>query len=374
VGQGRGPLEELVINQLKSFNGLKVLVTGHTGFKGGWLSLWLSRLGASVHGYALAPNSEPCLFNVADIESHMASSTIADVRDAAALERAVVSCDPDLVFHMAAQPLVLESYSDPIGTYATNVMGSVHLMNACRLATRLRAIVVVTSDKCYENREVIWAYRENDAMGGHDPYSSSKGCTELVVASMARSYFSKDGAASVATARAGNVIGGGDWSKDRLVVDILNGLIRGEPVMIRRPSAIRPWQHVLEPLSGYLDLALHLLAARPTVCEGWNFGPSIEGERTVGELAALIANMWGRPDLIKLADQTGLLHEATLLKLDVTKARVGLGWRPRLTFEEALRWTIDWHRARLGGADMTRTTLDQIERFEMMLPRVAIGS
>jgi CDP-glucose 4,6-dehydratase len=349
------------------WRGRKVFLTGHTGFKGSWLSLWLSEMGAEVHGFALAPSTNPSLFEVAHIEEALASHTIGDIRSLAAVETALSASQADIVLHLAAQPLVLESYSDPLTTFETNVMGGANLLDACRRVPSVKAIVFVTSDKCYENRETIWAYRETDAMGGYDPYSSSKGCSELIAASMAKSYFSGPNAAVVATGRAGNVIGGGDWSKDRLTVDILNGLAKGEMVTIRRPDAVRPWQHVLEPLSGYLTLAERIRTSKPAGFEGWNFGPYVESERTVGDLARIMVQKWGSPNLLNIDPPREILHEANLLKLDITKAMTSLGWRPRLNFDQTLEWTIAWRRAFEDKKNMRDTTVQQIKTYMSLL-------
>jgi CDP-glucose 4,6-dehydratase len=342
---------------MTSWNGKRVFLTGHTGFKGSWMTLLLGRLGAKVCGYALEPPTDPALFDIARTGEGM-ESHIADVRDVAAL----AAFRPDVVIHMAAQPLVRDSYTIPVETYEVNVMGTVHLLEAVRKTPSVKACVVVTSDKCYENREVIWAYRENDAMGGHDPYSSSKGCAELVTAAYGRSFFAPNaGHGSLASVRAGNVIGGGDWAKDRIVCDLARGLIAGETIHIRRPDAIRPWQHVLEPLSGYLKVAEHLVEKNPLPSEGWNFGPDTGSEQTVGALAALVCDLWGRPDALKIQRDPKAVHEAALLKLDSTKAHVLLGWQPRWGFRDGVERTVDWYRAYADGRDMRAFTLGQID-------------
>lgn len=348
---------------MMAWNGKRVFLTGHTGFKGSWMTLLLERLGAKVCGYALAPPTEPSLFDIAQvgdgIESH-----IADIRDAVALNVAMNAFQPDVVLHMAAQPLVRNSYTIPVETYDVNVMGTVHVLEAVRKTPSVKAAVVITSDKCYENREVIWAYRETDAMGGHDPYSSSKGCAELVTAAYGRSFFAPGmGHASLATVRAGNVIGGGDWAKDRIVCDLARGLIAGEKIVIRRPDAIRPWQHVLEPLSGYLKVAEHLLEKNGLPWEGWNFGPDSGSEQTVGTLAALICELWGQPDALKIERDPRAVHEATLLKLDSTKAHVLLGWQPRWDFEDGVERTTAWYKAYAEKRNMRDFTLRQIDDY-----------
>jgi CDP-glucose 4,6-dehydratase len=341
-----------------------VLITGNTGFKGAWLSLWLSRLGASVHGFALDPATTPSLFALAD--GCGADTRRGDVRDPAALHACVRAVRPRIVFHMAAQSLVRPSYDDPVGTYATNVMGTVHLLEAVRQAACARAVVVVTSDKCYENREWPYAYREIEPMGGHDPYSSSKGCAELVTAAYRRSFFGPGQACRIASARAGNVIGGGDWASDRLVPDAVRAFSAGRPVPIRSPGAIRPWQHVLEPLAGYIRLAERLAAADgDSLAEGWNFGPGDDDCRPVSSIVEHLASRWGRGAAWS-ASPGPHPHEAFHLKVDASKARAFLGWKPRLRLDDTLDWTLDWYRAQLDGQDAARLTLAQIERYESL--------
>lgn len=341
------------------WTGRRVLVTGHTGFKGGWLSLWLQQLGAEVHGLALDPPTTPSLFEAARVHQGLASDTRVDLRDAAAVLRTVQACRPELVLHLAAQPLVRASYADPAGTYATNVMGTLHLLEAVRQTPSVRAVLNITTDKCYENREWPWGYRENEAMGGHDPYSSSKACSELLSAAYRRSFLAEGGVA-LATARAGNVIGGGDWAADRLVPDLLRAFERGEPAVIRRPAAVRPWQHVIEPLSGYLLLAQALLQQGQAVAEGWNFGPEDRDARPVGWIVEQLATLWG-PDARWALQPDGHPHEAHTLKLDISKAREGLNWRPRWGLQQALQRTVEWHKAWLGGANVRALCLQQIE-------------
>ncbi|MDF1522545.1 MAG: CDP-glucose 4,6-dehydratase [Trueperaceae bacterium] len=332
------------------WSGRRVFVTGHTGFKGSWLASWLLELGADVHGYALRPPTEPNLHDALGLGGAF-EAAIADVRDAERLRSELARARPEVVLHLAAQPLVRRSYADPLETFGSNVMGTANLLDAVRSVPDVRAVVVVTSDKVYENREWPWPYRESDALGGHDPYSSSKAATELVAASFRRSYFppaelARHGVA-VATARAGNVIGGGDWASDRLVPDLVRGFARGEPVVIRNPAAVRPWQHVLEPLAGYLVLAQRLYAGDAAACDGWNFGPREDDARPVGWLADRLAERWG-PGASWVLDAGAHPHEAHLLRLDWSKARTQLGWRPRWDLATTLDRTAAWYR---GYAD-----------------------
>lgn len=346
------------------WRGKRVFLTGHTGFKGSWLSLWLTRMGASVVGYALAPDHVPSLFEVAEV-GNVVESHIGDVRDGEALAGALIATRPDIVFHMAAQPLVRSSYADPVGTYATNVMGTVHLLEAVRRVDSVGAVVIVTSDKCYENREWVWAYRESDAPGGYDPYSNSKGCSELVASAYRRSFFAAGGTgnhpARIGSGRAGNVIGGGDWSVDRLIPDMVRAAVEGKAVEIRYPDAIRPWQHVLEPLSGYLALAERLWTDE-AAADGWNFGPEMASERPVAEVVSRVCELWG--DTARWLHVGGeKLHEATYLRLDSGKARLRLGWQPRWNLDQALQATVSWYRAYYDGADMRALCNDQIAAY-----------
>lgn len=346
--------------------GRRVFLTGHTGFKGSWLSLWLQQMGAELTGFALAPPTDPALFEVADVGSGM-TSILGDIRDAEALASALVAADPEIVIHMAAQPLVRASYDDPVGTYATNVMGTVHLLEAVRKAPGVRAVCVVTTDKCYENREWVWGYREDEAMGGHDPYSNSKGCAELVTSAYRRSFFGGAGTAAIGSGRAGNVIGGGDWAADRLVPDILRAVAAGEPVLIRNPSSIRPWQHVLEPLSGYLVLCQALWNDPATAAEPWNFGPRDADARPVQWIVERICALWGEGASWE-KDSAAQPHEANYLKLDISKAHAGLGWEPRWSLAQALENIVAWQRAWISGSDMRAHCLSELDRF------VAAGS
>lgn len=357
-------MEGLVTDRLQDaafWGGRRVFVTGHTGFKGGWLCLWLHRLGAEVHGYALPPPTQPNMFDEARVDGVLASHTIGDVRDADRLAQAVALARPDVVFHLAAQPLVRESYQRPSETYAVNVMGTVHLLEAVRAAESVRAVVNVTSDKCYENLEWPWAYRENEPMGGHDPYSSSKGCAELVTSAYRRSFLRSRGVA-VATARAGNVIGGGDWAADRLLPDALKALDSGATLILRSPAAVRPWQHVLEPIAGYVRLAEHLHAGGDRFAESWNFGPSDDDARTVGWVVQHLASR--QPRLAWAYGESPQPHEASCLRVDSSKARAKLGWRSRWAVETAIDKTLAWHSAWRGGTDMQAFTLDQIEEYQ----------
>lgn len=345
------------------WTGKKVFLTGHTGFKGGWLAVWLQAMGARVYGFALPPSTAENLFELAKVGDCVERSTLADVRDIAALRKAIAQADPDIVLHMAAQVLVRDSYSDPVGTYATNVMGTVNVLEAAREASGIRVVAVITSDKCYENREWLWGYREDEAMGGYDPYSSSKGCAELVVSAYRRSFFQAAGAAAIVSARAGNVIGGGDWSKDRLIPDAIQAFRSGTELKIRNPRAIRPWQHVLEPLSGYLTLVEHAWQNAGRYAGGWNFGPAEDDVWPVGAIVERLVAKW--PGKARWTTDAGdHPHEAGILRLDCSKARTLLGWKPRLTLDDALDWIVDWYAALDRGEDMLQFTRSQIARYE----------
>ncbi len=358
-------MEDLVVNS-KFWSGRRVFLTGHTGFKGSWLSLWLHRLGARIHGYALNPDSYPSLFEVAGIPDIIATDTRGDLVDIDSIGQALSAAQPEIVFHLAAQPLVRESYRDPVRTFNTNVMGTIHLLEAVRKVESVRAVVVITTDKVYENREWLYPYREVDGLGGHDPYSASKAATELVVSSYRSSFLSSsDGhLVRVATARAGNVIGGGDWASDRLVPDCLRAFSAHQPVVLRYPNAVRPWQHVLEPLAGYLILAERLARDEEDYfAQAWNFGPDPSGDATVGEVAETIASLWSSDAVVETAPQEDMLHEAGLLRLDSSRARSLLGWAPRWSLLEALTQTVDWERSRAEGGDMVETSLRQIDAY-----------
>ena len=347
-----------------AFRGKRVLVTGHTGFKGGWLSLWLSELGADVTGYALAPVTQPNLFTAARVADRV-RHVDGDVRDLASLRRAWTACRPDVVFHLAAQAIVRESYRKPIDTITTNVVGTTHVLELAREASAPVAVVCVTSDKCYDNVEWGYGYREDDRLGGADVYSGSKAAAEVVISSYQRSFFSSPDGAAVASARAGNVIGGGDWSADRLVPDCVRALAAGRPIDVRHPEAVRPWQHVLEPLAGYLTLgaALQRRDATGLMARGpWNFGPTIPNARPVGALVAAMVREWGSGSWHHPPDDGGG-HEATLLRLSIDKAQMRLGWQPRWDFDQAVRRTVEWYRAYYEGGDVIRRSIAQIAEY-----------
>lgn len=349
------------------WNGKRVFVTGHTGFKGGWLSLWLSSMGAKITGFSLAPNTAQSLFDVANIEKLLEQSCIADIRDLEKLRVAMATARPDIVIHMAAQPLVLYSYANPVETYATNVMGTAHVLESIRNTPSVRATVVVTTDKCYENREWVWGYRENEPIGGYDPYSSSKGCAELVASAYRQSYFSNDSYSkhghALATARAGNVIGGGDWSEDRLIPDALKAFEAGKSLAIRNPLATRPWQHVLEPLSGYLVLAQALYQEGIKFASAWNFGPHDDDTRSVKEVINLLIDQLST-DAKWEQDKSEQPHEAHSLKLDCSKANQFLDWRPRWSLETAIKFVAEWQKAFLAKEDMQIVSLKQINAYQ----------
>ncbi len=346
----------------------RVFLTGHTGFKGSWMSLWLQSLGANLTGYALGPQTEPSLFDEARVGTGM-RSIFGDIRDLVLLQKTMEECQPEIVVHMAAQSLVRYSYANPVETYSINVMGTVHLLEAVRNATSVRAVVNITTDKCYENREWAWGYRENEPMGGYDPYSNSKGCAELVSSAYRSSFFSASSQAqhrvALATVRAGNVIGGGDWARDRLIPDVLAAFEQGKPVDIRYPYATRPWQHVLEPLRGYLTLSERLYENGHSYAEGWNFGPNDEDAKPVGWIVEQMAKLWGEGAQWQI-DSREHPHEANYLKLDISKARGRLNWHPALRLNDALKLIIDWSKQRQAGADMHQLTMSQIHSYQTL--------
>ncbi len=346
--------------------GKKVFLTGHTGFKGSWLTLWLHRLGAQVTGYSLEPPTVPSLFEKARVGA-LAHTVIADVRDLDRIKGELAAAAPEIVIHMAAQPLVRDSYKFPVETYGINVMGTVHLLEAVRCCSSVRAVVNVTTDKVYDNREWVWGYRENEPFGGFDPYSSSKGCSELVTSAYRSSYFSPAAYAShgvaLASARAGNVIGGGDWAVDRLIPDIFRALRSGEQIRIRNPHAIRPWQHVLEPLSGYLTLAQRLFETESVFAEGWNFGPPDEDARSVEWIVQRICANWGHGASFAV-DAGDHPHEAQYLKLDCSKAAAKLGWKPRWGLGDVIDSIVRWNRRYDDDEDMRAVCLEQIDLYE----------
>jgi CDP-glucose 4,6-dehydratase len=354
----------MLVSAMTDWKGRRVLITGHTGFKGSWLSLMLARAGAQVTGFALAPATKPSLFEAADVAADI-NHRIGDVRDLAAVQAVFDDARPEVVFHLAAQPLVRLSYEQPVETYATNVMGTVHVLEAVRQTGGVKAAVCVTSDKCYENREWGWAYRENDALGGHDPYSNSKAGAELVAAAYRSSFFNTaeegDAWTGIATARAGNVIGGGDWAQDRLIPDILRALAAGVPARIRAPKAVRPWQHVLEALSGYVLVAERLYAGDRSAAQAWNFGPSDADARPVEQIVEHMVQAWGGTRWALAGGEHP--HEAGLLRVDSSKARAELGWQPVMDLPQALDSIIAWHKAVSRGENARDVTLGQIESY-----------
>jgi len=348
----------------------RVFMTGHTGFKGGWLSLWLQQLGANLTGYSLSPPTSPSLFELAYVADGM-HSVIGDIRDSENLLSAMQNAKPEIVIHMAAQPLVRQSYIDPVETYSTNVMGTVYLFEAIKKTPTVRSVVNVTTDKCYENNEWIWPYREDEPMGGYDPYSNSKGCSELVTSSYRNSYFNAanyhEHGVALASARSGNVIGGGDWAVDRLLPDILSAFVQKTPAIIRNPNAIRPWQHVLDPLRGYLTLAEKLHAADGiNFAQAFNFGPSSEDAKSVEWAVNKLASLWG-PNTSWQIDGANHPHEANYLKLDISKSAHLLNWRPLLSIEKALELTVDWARAWQGDENLKEKTISQISEYQSQI-------
>jgi CDP-glucose 4,6-dehydratase len=353
---GRSAVEVLVDDA--RWQGRRVLVTGHTGFKGSWLSLWLHQLGAQVSGLALPPSTEPSLFEQCGLRD-LIDHHEADIRDMDAVRKVVASVQPEVVFHLAAQSLVRYSYDNPVETFAANLMGTVHLLEACRIDS-VKAIVCITTDKCYENREWVWPYRENEPMGGYDPYSSSKGCAELAIAAYRRSFF-EEGAA-VASVRAGNVIGGGDWAKDRLIPDLVRAFEAGVSPEIRYPGAVRPWQHVLEALGGYLMIADRLFGGERDLATAWNIGPAEDDARPVSWIVDRMRATWGGTQSA-VPFSGAVPHEAGLLRLDCSKARALLGWRPSLPLEDALDWIVDWHKRVRSGENAGEVTARQIAAY-----------
>ncbi len=370
MGQRQGPLEDLDVTP-SFWQGRRVFLTGHTGFKGAWAAAWLSRMGAEVTGFSHAPETDPNLWALLGLNN--LRSVTADLNDRPALDRALAQARPQVILHLAAQALVRRSYRDPVETFASNVMGTVQLLDAARACNDLTAVVVATSDKAYDNIEQIWGYRETDPMGGRDPYSASKGACEIAAQSMAKSFFAPHAAdghsARIATVRAGNVIGGGDWSEDRLIPDIVRGCLGPQgAVTIRAPNSVRPWQHVLEPIRGYLMVAERLASGNDAAASGWNFGPDRSDERAVIEVAEAVVRSLGR-GRIRIEESGADLHEAKLLRLDCTRARVELGWVPALRFEDCIRMTADWYGHWAAGRPVAEICRDQIADYESAFSR-----
>ncbi len=353
---------------IEFWKGKKVLVTGHTGFKGSWLSLWLQNMGAEVVGVSLDPPTSPSLYEQAEVANGMISLR-EDIRNLDKMKSIFMEYQPEIVFHLAAQPLVRYSYREPVETYATNVMGTLHILEAMRTSGSVRAAVMITADKCYENREWEWGYRENEPMGGHDPYSSSKGCAELLIASYQNSYFPSQEYAqhqtAIASVRAGNVIGGGDWAEDRLIPDIIRAFEKGEAVQIRNPNAIRPWQHVLEPLAGYVELAERLFEEGTDWAQGWNFGPQEEDAKPVGWIVKEMTKQWGE-DATWNIDKGDHPHEANYLKLDCSKAHNRLQWWPKWDLRTALKMIVEWHKVHIDGSNMKQICIQQITEYQVV--------
>ena len=359
MGNEKSTMESLALNS-SFWKNKHVFLTGHTGFKGGWLSLWLNELGAHVHGYSLPPSTTPSFFCSASIENILTSHTIADIRNLKTLESSIKAAQPDIVFHLAAQPLVRQSYIDPLESYSTNVMGTINLFEAVRKIKSVKAVINITTDKCYENKESMKPFVESDAMGGHDPYAASKGCSELITASYRKSFFEEKGVA-IASARAGNVIGGGDWSIDRLIPDFMKAINKKEELVIRSPNAIRPWQHVLEPLMGYLQLAERLVKAEK-FAQAWNFGPANNDAKSVEYIVKKLTSSF--PDVGWRIDQSPQPHEAHYLTLDSSKANNELGWKPKWNLDSALENIISWHQAWSAGQNMQKFSLTQIRDYQ----------
>lgn len=361
-------MEGLAVNP-GFWRGKRVLVTGHTGFKGGWLARWLLDMGAEVHGYALPPPTEPNFFFSCNLSAELCSQTLADIRDLSVLAESMQAVKPEIVLHLAAQALVRHSYAAPIETYAVNIMGTANLLEAVRKTPSVRVVVNVTSDKCYENREWLWPYREGESLGGCDPYSSSKACSEILTAAYRHSFLDASGV-KVASARAGNVIGGGDWAKDRLIPDFFRAIDSGQTISIRSPHAVRPWQHVLEPLSGYMLLAERLWTGEPTFCDAWNFGPAESDGMTVQEIVTRMCN--AVPGAQWVRDSAPHQHEANLLKLDSSKARKILGWQSRWDVQTSLQKTFEWHAAWKRKEPMSVISSRQIAEYTDALPPALI--
>lgn len=359
---------EIMGIDLQFWPGKSVFITGHTGFKGSWLSLWLMSLGAKVNGFALPPKTSPNLFQLANIENDIHSSVIGDIRDLKLLQEALDKASPEIVIHMAAQPIVRYSYENPIETYQTNVMGTAHLLEAVRHAKGVRSVIIVTSDKCYENKETSYGYNENDSLGGYDPYSNSKACAELVTTSYRLSFFNsekyKEHGVALASARAGNVIGGGDWAEDRLIPDFMRAIIKEEKLIIRNPFAIRPWQHVLEPLSGYLILAQMLYFKGCEFAEPWNFGPLEHEAKNVEWIANELVKNWGNNTSYQVKKNKKQAHEAGYLNLNSSKSRTKLHWFPQWGAEETIRRTCNWHKHQINVGDMKIYTLNEIKEYQ----------
>ena len=365
MGSGRCSLENmegLIVLFSDFYKGRRVLITGHTGFKGSWLSLWLSRLGAKVCGYSLAPNTKPSLFEAVKGGDKLEKSVIGSILDRETLQRTFDDFKPEIVFHLAAQPLVRLSYAEPVLTYETNVIGTLNVLEAARKCGTVKAFVNVTTDKCYENKEVAEGYTENSPMGGHDPYSSSKGCVEIMSSSYRRSFLNSEDGYAMATARAGNVIGGGDWAQDRLVPDCIRSINKGIKIEIRNPAAVRPWQHVLEPLSGYMILAEKLYIYGKKFAQGYNFGPEEDSVLTGAEVSQMITEAYAKGEVV--VHKRDDLHEAGLLMLNIEKAAKELEWRPTWPAKKAVKETIEWYRRFYAGEEMNDFTLRQIEDFE----------
>lgn len=356
-------MEDLV----KTWQGRRVFLTGHTGFKGSWTALWLSSLGAQVRGFALDPDTQPNLFSSANVSQGI-DDVRGDIRNLQHLTDSMAQFAPEVVLHLAAQPLVLKSYEDPVATYAINVMGTVHLLEAVRRCPTVRAVVCVTTDKCYRNQEWVWPYRETDPLGGHDPYASSKACAELVASAYRDSFFPlarfQQHRVALATVRAGNVIGGGDWSADRLLPDLVRGFTSNAPTLIRNPLAVRPWQHVLDPLYGYLLLAGKLLRGETSYASAFNFGPAEEDAWPVQRVANKVVELWGA-GASWTQDPLSRPHEARLLRLDSSRAHNEIGWKPRLNIDHALDWSVHWYKKVLHGEDPRKITLDQIAAYQI---------